>query len=663
MSGDPTNGQADHDAPSDGRDGLTANEQFETGLRLALAAQLGDTGFENRDVYEAFGWLVEPSEEDLAATYLRNPFAAGMVDKPARMTWRHDPDVVDAPDQDATTAFEDAVQKLQRNLDATSYLHRADRAAGFGEYALLFVDFADVDEIENLADAPDLGSEPSLDDIRGFRVIPQFAVDEIDFGDFGDTRWNEPTHYHIDWSEDLDDDYDDSDAAGTRVHHERVVAMPSQPPLTDEYQSRPRLERILNPLQDIEKVLGSAAELSYRGADKGIHINYDPEKVDPQTVRSEDTQGDIREWLHGRQPSLNTVGAEVSEIGGDVVDPTGLIDSELKAISAATGFSKQFIEGAAAGAIASADTNLREDFGVIRERQQQYAGPFGIRRLISTLQAAGVLPDAEGGHYEIQWPDLFELSDEEEATIAQKRSTVAKNLGVMGEAAQTYVETGSFPEDTQALPTPTDVSGAPDTTPPVGANASVGADGRSAFDEGPGGGQTDNATRYSEGDEVSTPQGVGVVADVLTSTVETDDETIEASEESPTYVVVVEDARQGFGTYAASEIHATTIETDVDATRALAEEEETANALGRILDILAPGVTANDFDPPPSWRKSSTPSRVIALKAFASIGASFDGCVREMRGTISDPDEFCGSFLDYVVGNPYWRGDSILPGD
>jgi len=173
-----------------------------------------------------------------------------------------------------------------------------------------------------------------------------------------------------------------------------------------------------------------------------------------------------------------------------------------------------------------------------------------------------------------------------------------------------------------------------------------------------------NATRYSEGDEVSTPQGVGVVADVLTETVETDEDTIEADDSSPTYVVVVEDGRVGYETYKAEAIHSTTIETDVDDPEGtMADEEETANALGRVIDLLTPSLSANDFDVPPSWRKSSTPNRVIALKALAGMNADFDKCTREMSGEVASPDRYCGAFFDYAIGNPYWRGDSILPGD
>jgi hypothetical protein len=65
---------------------------------------------------------------------------------------------------------------------------------------------------------------------------------------------------------------------------------------------------------------------------------------------------------------------------------------------------------------------------------------------------------------------------------------------------------------------------------------------------------------------------------------------------------------------------------------------------------------------PESWRESPQPARVIALKVASKFG-DFDGCVREMRGEVTDTDEFCAAFFDEVLGYTYWRGDSPLPGD
>jgi hypothetical protein len=34
-----------------------------------------------------------------------------------------------------------------------------------------------------------------------------------------------------------------------------------------------------------------------------------------------------------------------------------------------------------------------------------------------------------------------------------------------------------------------------------------------------------------------------------------------------------------------------------------------------------------------------------------------------MRGEVSNPEAFCGAFLDRVLGYKAWRGSSPLPGE
>jgi hypothetical protein len=156
-----------------------------------------------------------------------------------------------------------------------------------------------------------------------------------------------------------------------------------------------------------------------------------------------------------------------------------------------------------------------------------------------------------------------------------------------------------------------------------------------------------------------------VIAGVITEDKELPDdapdtelEAIDASEDSPSYVVVTEDEDQGMAILKASELESTTIETEVDALDATKEAAAMAE--------LAPDNSEYaelDFTMPESWRESDTPARVIALKAFQGMGGSHSGCVRELRGSVNDPDELCASFLDTVLGYKYWRGDSPLPGD
>jgi len=780
---------------------LRANEEFSSGVRLGIAAQLGQTGFNDtadsaRNHFEVFGWPRDAidgwDEENWLALYLRNAYARIVVEKPAFTTWRDDPQVVDPTDAEEPTEFERRVEKLASNHHAWSYCERADRAAGIGQHGLLLIGFDDVvgdgdskgDRSQWSTDAREQGLS-ALSNITGLKPILGAQIEDIDYGDIDSERWGLPVEYTIDLSEDVDSETEDDTDGTIRCHWTRVIDVPATRPLDDETLARPRIEPVLNNVLDIEKTLGAAAEAAYRAADYGLHLNADPTEVD-LSGGMDDLEQELQAYEQGLQRYLRTAGVDVERLGGDIQDPSGIVENNLDAIAGQTGIPKKEFRGNESGEVSGAEADERSYFGMIAERRQQYATPHIVRPLIDRLGAIGILPTPTTGDYRVEWPDLKQLGQQEAAEIEQKRAQVISAVpGLAGDTAIRYLQEGAdalptaateeplaanlvadesdpdvqeafertldIPEANAepALDEPVDLpekivragelaqeadengwvpddcgtgrgtqraeqganndltvadfltreNGTPvpaylnsheadlSTDKPIGewgeaewsdcGNAGVGrwlfytewfkkkANELAAArdEEQPYDDVSANATRYAEGDEVSTPQGVGVVADVLTETVETDEDTVEASESSPTYVVVVEDGRVGYETYAASDIHSTTIETDVDATGAMSEEEETANAIGRVLEFLAPGLTANDFDVPPSWRQSSTPNRIIALKAFASMGGSFDGCTREMRGEVASPDRYCGAFLDYVIGNPYWRGDSILPGD
>jgi hypothetical protein len=800
------------DEPTTGDGGeMRANEQFASGVRLGLASELGQTGFNEdessyRNHFEVFGWprdLIDGWDEDnWLALYLRNAYARVVVEKPAFTTWRDDPDVVDPTDGDEPTAFERDVERLATNRDVWSYCERVDRAAGIGQHGLLLITYDDVTGADE--DGPRGGFDQwredatdgfnALSDINGFKPILEAQIEDIDYGGPDSDRWGKPIEYTIDLGDEIDSETEDDESGTIQCHWTRVVDVPATRPLDDETLARPRVEPVLNNLLDIEKTLGAAAEAAYRAADYGLHLNADPTEVDV-SGGMDDLQSELEAYEQDLQRYLRTTGVEVERLGGDIQDPSGIVENNLDAIAGQTGIPKKEFRGNESGEVSGADADERSYFGMVAERRQQYATPYIVRAVLDHLRLSGVLPTPSAGEYRVEWPDLTQLSAADQADIEAKRAQVIQAVpGLAGDMAMRYLKEGAeaLPTDEADEPlaanlavddTPTatpasdTTADAPtvDITPDAGATANakpaldepvdlperiqnageaaleadekgwipddcgtgVGtqraeqganndvtvadlltrnngtpipaylnshaedltADGpptewgedewadcgnagigrwlyyvdwfkqkanELAEQRGEGPPYDDvsaNATRYEEGDEVSTPQGIGVVADVLTSTVENDETTVEASADSPTYVVVVEDGRVGFETYKAAAIHSTTIETDVDEpTGELAAEEQSANVMGQILHALAPSANS-DFTPPQSWRQSSTPNRVIALKAFAGMNGSFDGCVREMRGEVAGPKRFCGSFLDYVIGNEFWRGDSILPGD
>jgi hypothetical protein len=444
-----------------GQVALRANAVID-GLRWSLANELGDSGFGDvRDYYDTFGWPKRGNNADwdadnYYALYLRNAYAYAVVAQKPKTTWKHEPDVRDRADQeedarDDPTEFERAITKLDREHDLWHYCHRVDRMAGIGRHGLLVIDYVDTDGPDDFADEF-TGAEGAtgLDLINGYRVYPEPMIEDIDWGDPGSSRWGKPLEYQIDLGDDADAGTEDEDTT-LRVHHSRVVDVPARVLDDDETRARPRQEPVVNNILDIEKTLGSTAELSYRAADYGLNVNLDPEKVDTGSDALDMMEEDLQDWYHGLQPFLRTTGADVNRLGGEVKDPTGIVDNNVRAIATQTGIPQRVLEGASLGELASAEKDERQYFGLISERQQQYAEPYIARAIIEHHLDDGVLPDPAGEWFDFEWPDLTELSESEEADVHQTRSQVVSNLqtavpGLSGERAEQFVATGEFPE-------------------------------------------------------------------------------------------------------------------------------------------------------------------------------------------------------------------------
>jgi hypothetical protein len=151
------------------------------------------------------------------------------------------------------------------------------------------------------------------------------------------------------------------------------------------------------------------------------------------------------------------------------------------------------------------------------------------------------------------------------------------------------------------------------------------------------------ARQYSEGDVVQSPQGLGVVTGVETDPFTgKNDEEIDASDSSPTYIVGLKDARVGVGFYSASELDSAEMpDTGVDdPTAALAAPDPDGDA----------ALVETTFGIPDSWEDSPKPNRLILLDAWASMGGTFRGARRELGS-----NRLAASMKDRVLQWEGWR--------
>lgn len=605
--------------------------------RSGLQAYLGNSGFEDRERYDTFGWIEDPDENDYYATYLRNPIAKAVVDKPAETTWREYPEIQDTDDED-TTEFEGDVEELQQRHDVWSYANRIDKLAGIGEYGILVLGFADGEDLDQPVNQDQLSGP---EDIAWLRVFPQISITDVDFEtDQSSPRWGQPLNYDVDLSD--ADDAEEGMFGSVSIHHERVVHVPATELLDDEVRGTPRLEPVFNPVNDIEKVVGSVGELAYRGADYGLHIDVDPE----YDFDGDELNEELQRYTHQVQNFIRTQGANVETLGGEIADPSGIVDTLMGLISAQTGIPKRMFMGSEQGELASSQ-DVANYFGRINERQTQFAEQHIVRNLIDRLREFGMLTEPENGIYDVHWPNLFELNELEEADVKNTRAQTLKNMAPQGntdlvataEARTEFIEEG----DASVLAPDDGDDGMPEMPAPGEETPEQQDAFSAAFD----------LNALGEGDVVELPSGgKGVIVMEGGDDVEIDGEAVEAGE-----VVVAYASRRGYTIVDADDLTGGDFEEDTDADpEELKDAEVDTNVYandGSVSFGLVGKLLGNDigFDSwPDSWEEADVPARIIALDAWSSMGGTWTGCFEEIGSK-----RICSAFKDELLGTTAWR--------
>ena len=450
---------------------ILASQQVDMRMRQLLEGALGKNihGAEKEgypDYYEIFSWDKNPGTKDYYALALRNPFAYAVTFLPASTAWRDPPKVVDDVEgSDGETQFENDVEEVVREQDLWDYGKRVDKLAGIGNFGCLVLEF---DDIEDPTDFDQPVSNP--ENLTGLKPFSRMSIQGVELGGPGSGRWGEPEYYEIDLRDENDEEYavrQTSDSLETtqggpktiRVHYSRVIHVHSDELLDDEFRGVPRQQPVYNNLIDIEKTLGSAGELAYRASAWGLNINIDKD------FNIEDNGDQMREQLHawevGLENVLRTHGAdEVQSLGGEEINPSNIIDPNIEAICSYLGISQSVLKGNETGERATSE-DLKEWYGKIQERRQEFVTPTIVRELINRLVEYGIVEaPVEGAHsYSVEWEPLAEMSAKDRAEV---RHTNAQTLDewpfaeeyLTPEQQKEFVENNELPSelDTAELP-------------------------------------------------------------------------------------------------------------------------------------------------------------------------------------------------------------------
>lgn len=380
--------------------------------RARLAGAIGQQFSGDRDIYKALGYTTRLRYADYYGRYQRQDIAGRVVDAPPGATWATPPTLQEDENEETQTPFEKAFSELAERLSLWHYLDRVDRVAGIGRYGVLLIGVAD----GNL-DQP-VSKKIKPEDIiflspyaEGNAKITSYITDHRN------PRFGMPEFYELTLNQEPQ-----IKSTTSRVHYSRVLHV-AEGLLEDEVFGQPRLERVYNLLDDLQKVCGGSAEMFWQNAFRGFQADMDKEmELDPDDEKQ--LSDEIDEYTHGLRRWIRTRGLKINPLGGEVADPRGPFEVLISLISGATGIPQRILLGSERGQLAS-NTDERNWARRIEERQRKYAEPSILRPLIYRFQEWGVLPEAK---FEVKWPDLMTPGDQGRADVAAKIGRAVKDV-------------------------------------------------------------------------------------------------------------------------------------------------------------------------------------------------------------------------------------------
>ena len=381
--------------------------------RQALSQLAGLQFAGDRDIDTTLGYTKNPSIQNYQSMYDRRGIASIIVDAPAKTTWRKRPTIDDGTE--LKSEFSKAWDSLCTRLSVYDYLERVDRLTGIGKYGVLLIGT----KSGELKDPLDTLTNPG--DIIFLSPFSEKSAKVKTFvTDTHDPRFGQPLSYTINLGGDVTTGHDSEE-----VHWSRVIHI-AEGLLDNEVFGEPRLQKVYNRLEDLDKIVGSSAEGCWQAAVKGYAVS--PKEnfiISPGAI--DDAKDEWQNYIHGLQRIIATEGFDFKEMKGEIIDPTLAFNVVISIISGTKGIPKRVLLGSERGDLASTQDQANW-LGRVSERQVQYAEPRILRALIDRLVKYSALPTPNGGEYKVEWPGLFYLNDMELAKVHSLNANAIRNI-------------------------------------------------------------------------------------------------------------------------------------------------------------------------------------------------------------------------------------------
>lgn len=401
---------------------MTMLEEVGTFRQRLAGLQFGG----KRDTTEVAGYLKAPSFRDYWALYCRDGIAGRIVDMPSKTTWRTPPQIVEEDMEETGTDFTLAFTKLAKRVKLWHYFGRIDRMAGVGRYAVLFIGTKGGNDAALKTELTSLSSPEDILYLTPYNE-ENATVEEWET-DPSNERFGLPRLYKLRTANNSTFKTRTTDLI---VHASRVLHV-AEDKLEDDVYGRPRLERVLNRLMDLDKVAASTGEAYWQLATQILQAKIDKE-VDISSAQLAEMDKKLGEMVHDLRRQFTGKGIELGWVNTTTPNVQQVADFYFSMIAGSSNIPKRILFGSEMGELASSQ-DQENYFGQINERQEQFAEPEILRPFIDRLIKLGALPAPilNDGEYQVNWVPLYEESDDQKAGADLKRAQIAQALTPVG---------------------------------------------------------------------------------------------------------------------------------------------------------------------------------------------------------------------------------------
>jgi hypothetical protein len=372
--------------------------------RAWIATKSGLSFHGKRDLYHALGYPSQISCEQYRLMFERNGIAERVVAAMPESTWRGGGELIEDEKTQTQTKFEKAFDDLNRRLKLWSVFQRADILAGVNRYSIIVLGAPGKPDtpLERMTSSDQL----FYTTIRSEEEAEILSLEE----DLMNPRYGQPQMYRLRRAAGI------KTTAATDVHWSRVIHV-----WTDGY-GIPRLQKVYNWCQDLEKVAGGGSEAFWLRANQGLQLDLDKEvKITPGSVEEKELRAQVDEYVHKMRRVLRTRGIKATVLGSDVADFRSPVLALISLIAGSAKIPQRILLGSERGELSSTQDRFNWD-NRIRDRRLEYAGPFVVRQFVDRCIAVGILPSP--AQYDVRWPEIKNLDDVQRADVALKYARV-----------------------------------------------------------------------------------------------------------------------------------------------------------------------------------------------------------------------------------------------